>query len=360
MQRVTVLLGIYAVMALSNAIVPVLPAFAAGSPAIQGAIYSAYFFGAFLTVLPAGMAADRIGAAPLVRAGLLLTVISGVLTLAAPGGLVVLAARGLEGVGAGLFVATALAWVNSRPDHLRLSGLFFAALNLGLVTGLLATGLLEAVAGIYGGIAFYTALAVIPAVMSIGFTDRGVSDRPRASIRVVLRDYLWLYFSTIILLGATGVVTALYPNFTGSSATLLSVQIGAMSTATMITSLFAARLLLKPIPTIRASAVLMAVAVVFCYISPPLGNYAVVLGFVALGGLAGFCIIAQTAFLAETGLAQGTVMGIFNTASYAGMAFLPFLAGLIAQYVGFLAAFAVIAGFVLSVSVFIGRCRCPA
>lgn len=360
MQRVTVLLGIYAVMALSNAIVPVLPAFAVGSPAIQGAIYSAYFFGAFLTVLPAGMAADRIGAAPLVRAGLLLTLISGLIILFVPGGLVVLAARGLEGVGAGLFVATALAWVNNRPDHLRLSGWFFAALNLGLVTGLLATGLLEGLAGIYGGVMLYTALTIVPIVMSIRFSDHAASGRPRAKIKTVMGDYFWLYYSTVMLLGATGVVTALYPDFTGSSATLLSIQIGAMSTATMITSLFAASLLLNPVSTIRACAALMAVGVLFCYLSPPLGNYAVILGFVALGGLAGFCIIAQTAFLAETGLAQGTIMGIFNTASYAGMSFLPFLAGLIAQYVGFLAAFAVIAVFVLSVSVFIGRCRCPA
>lgn len=345
-------------MALSNAIVPVLPDFATDSTALQSVIYSAYFFGAFLTVLPAGMASDRIGAAPLIRAGILCTLVSGVLILLSPPGFIVLGARVLEGVGAGLFVATALAWVNSRPDHIRLSGWFFAAMNLGLVTGLLATGLMEGVAGTYGGIAFYTVLAVVPAATSIFFTDHTVSDRPRAKLAVVLRDYKWLYYSTLILLGATGVVTALFPDFTDASATALSIQIGAMSTATVITSLIAARMPLRPIPTIRAGAALMAAALLFCYISPAFGDYAVVLGFLAIGGLAGFCIVAQTAFLAETNLAQGTVMGVFNTASYAGMAFLPFFAGLIAQYFGFLPAFGIIAIFVLSVSAVIGRCRC--
>jgi MFS family permease len=66
-----VCLGIFAVMALSNAIVPVLPAFA-GQSAWQGAIYAAYFFGAFVSTLPGGMLADRQGTAPVIRAGFLL------------------------------------------------------------------------------------------------------------------------------------------------------------------------------------------------------------------------------------------------------------------------------------------------
>ena len=40
-------------MALSNAIVPVLPSYAEGS-ALQGVIYSAYFLGAFVTTFLAG------------------------------------------------------------------------------------------------------------------------------------------------------------------------------------------------------------------------------------------------------------------------------------------------------------------
>lgn len=52
-RNLPVLLGIFVVMALSNAVVPVLPGFAEGA-AMQGAVYAAYFLGTFITVLPAG------------------------------------------------------------------------------------------------------------------------------------------------------------------------------------------------------------------------------------------------------------------------------------------------------------------
>jgi MFS family permease len=62
--RFTLFFGVFAVMALSNAIVPVLPSFA-GSSALQGAIYAAYFLGAFISTLPSGILSDRIGRIPL-------------------------------------------------------------------------------------------------------------------------------------------------------------------------------------------------------------------------------------------------------------------------------------------------------
>ena len=85
-RNLPILLGVFVVMALSNAVVPVLPDFAGGA-AMQGAVYAAYFFGVFVTVLPAGMASDRIGRVPLIHAGLLLTLTSGILILIFPSGL---------------------------------------------------------------------------------------------------------------------------------------------------------------------------------------------------------------------------------------------------------------------------------
>jgi MFS family permease len=76
--RVTLFFGVFAVMALSNAIVPVLPSFAESS-SLQGAIYAAYFLGAFVSTLPAGILSDRVGRVPLIRLGLIITVISGIL-----------------------------------------------------------------------------------------------------------------------------------------------------------------------------------------------------------------------------------------------------------------------------------------
>jgi len=53
------------------------------------------------------------------------------------------------------------------------------------------------------------------------------------------------------------------------------------------------------------------------------------------------------------------VMGLFNTASYGGMAVFPFIAGLLADMAGFAFAFAVIAISSLCIAATIGRCRCP-
>ena len=170
-QRISLILGIYVVMALSNAVVPVLPRFADEAPVIQSVIFSAYFLGAFITVFPAGLLSDRIGKTPLIRTGLILTLFSGILIILFPSPLPVILARTLEGVGAGMFVACALSWVNSQEDHSRLSGFFFAALNLGLVTGLIAAGWLEKLLGFTGGIMFFTVFSVIPIVLTVSFVE---------------------------------------------------------------------------------------------------------------------------------------------------------------------------------------------
>jgi len=138
-QGVVVCLGIFAVMALSNAIVPVLPEFAETS-AWQGAIYAAYFFGAFVSTLPGGVLTDRYGTSPVLRSGLFMTVISGILLFVAASPVLMVFLRAFEGIGAGLFVAAALAYVNSRTDHVRMSGYYMAMLNLGLVASLLLSG----------------------------------------------------------------------------------------------------------------------------------------------------------------------------------------------------------------------------
>ncbi len=138
--RLTIFLGVFAVMALSNAIVPVLPSYA-DSSSLQGAIYAAYFLGAFISTLPAGILSDRIGRVPLIRLGLIITVISGILLSCISSPFPVLGIRFLEGIGAGCFVAAAMSFVNSVPEHEKMSGYFMALLNAGLVFGLIAAGL---------------------------------------------------------------------------------------------------------------------------------------------------------------------------------------------------------------------------
>jgi MFS family permease len=344
-----VYLGVFGVMALSNAIVPVLPAFGAG-PGLQGFIYSAYFLGAFATVIPAGLLSDRVGRIPVIRAGLLITVASGLMIIAVRDPLLILVARGLEGIGAGLYVASAMSWMNSRSDHEQISGDFMASLNLGLVVGLLGSGL---IAGALGneraGILAFTLLSILPAGLVLLVREDAPVRTVKGGRAARPRGVIPLYLSAVILVGSTGAVTALYPAYTGGNPPSLGVIIATMNLATMGAVILASRLHLPPIRTLRAASLILAGAVLLVPITPA--------GFAIVGALLGFIMIAQLAFLAGTDLPQGEAMGSYNAASYAGMTFLPVLAGVIAEGAGFLPAFGVTAALVLSMVAVIGWCR---
>ena len=348
----SIFFGIFAVMALSNAIVPVLPAYAEGS-ALQGIIYSAYFLGAFAATLPAGILSDRYGRVPILRIGLVITVVSGFVLSVQTSPFSVIAIRLLEGVGAGFFAAASMAYVNSLPDHEKKSGYFMASLNAGLVIGLVFAGWLAAhVPDPATGILLFAVLSVIPAAAS--FLVRETSAvTPQGDYRALLfllKDYRWLWYSAIILVGITGVVTSLYPEFSGYSPDSVGIWISLMSVATIVGVLIASRLSLPPVLTIRWSAILMGIAVMVSYFSP--------LGFVIIGIGAGVVMIAQMTFLAQAKDHQGVAMGLFSTTSYLGMSALPFIAGLIADSAGFFYAFCVTTLFAVTVFLTIGRCEC--
>ncbi|MDD1658545.1 MAG: MFS transporter [Methanomicrobiales archaeon] len=349
-RRFPLHLGIFAVMALSNAIVPILPSYGTG-PFFQSAIYAAYFLGAFATVIPAGMLSDRVGRLPVIRAGLLLTLLAGVLILAFPSPFSVLGARVLEGVGAGLFVAAGMALVNSQPDHESLSGIFMGALNAGLVVGLLATGSIDrAMDRETGGILLFTILSAAPLLFTIILVEDATLRRPEAAFPQLIRDYVWLFLSAVILVGMTGAVTAIYPGFTGGDPAALATALALMHLATIGAVVVASRLHLPPVPTLQAASLAMVAGILAVMASP--------LAFLAVGAIAGVVMIAQMAFLGATGFRQGRVMGLYNASSYLGMTILPALAGITAEHLSFTAAFLAVAALNLVVTGTIGRCAC--
>jgi MFS family permease len=351
-MRITVSIGIFAVMALSNAIVPVLPVYAHGST-WQGAIYAAYFLGAFLSTLPGGIWSDRYGRVPVIRAGLALTLLSGILLSLYTGPVIVIILRCIEGLGAGFFVAAAMSYVNSLPDHEKMSGYFMAMLNVGLVLGLIAAGWLAVHLNLpVSGIILFTALTAITCGISLFIKESPLSRICSSTgiFTVLLKDYRWLWYSSIILVGITGVATSLYPKFSGGSPDIVGIWIAGMSVATIIAVIISSRIPLSPVATLRWSAVLMTVAVIITFLSP--------LGFILIGALAGVIMIAQMAFLSEVHDHQGLVMGLFSTSSYLGMTLLPVVAGFIADTAGFPAGFFFAAVCAVSVAITIGWCGC--
>jgi MFS family permease len=350
-----VCLGVFALMALSNAIVPVLPAFASG-PAWEGAIYAAYFLGAFLSTLPGGILSDRFGKTRIIIAGLTLTVISGGLLFFTTTPIPVIVLRFVEGVGAGFFISAGMAYINSRPDHTRTSGYYLAMLNLGLVIGLIASGWL-AVRFVQPalGIGVFTILSLAALIIGLCIRDTSPENAPenicckefefREIVNLTIsKNRLW--YSAIILVGITGVVTSLYPTFSGEPADVLGLWIACMSVATVISVLIVSRFSIPPIPAIRWSAVFMIGGVLLAYVSP--------LGFIVLGALAGIVMIAQMSVLSCEQDRQGCIMGLFSTSSYLGMTILPFVSGIIANEAGFFPAFlltAILAGTVATLFV---------
>jgi MFS family permease len=353
-ERLSICLGVFSVMALSNTIIPVLPLYAASST-IQGAIYSAYFFGACIITFPAGLLSDRYGRVPIIRSGLVITLLSGALLFLLSSPMVVIGVRFLEGIGAGLFVAAAMAYVNSMPDHKQMSGYFMATLNLGLVLGLVAGGSLVTHFHVPGiGISLFTILTIIPAVLSVFLVDPHfvpvhTGDTCRV-ITTLLMDYRRIWFSAIVLIGITGVITSLYPEYSDMSPDTVGIWIAGMSIATIVAVLFISRLTINPVIVIRISAILMAGGILVSYFSPT--------GFLIVGALAGVVMIAQMALLAQARNHQGAAMGLFSTAGYLGMSLLPLFAGIIADVTTFFIAFCVTALVAISVFLTIGSCDC--
>ena len=345
-----IFLGLFAVMALSNAIVPVLPGYAPGST-LQAGIFSAYFFGALLITLPAGLLSDRFGRIPVLRFALAATLASGLLLSFTTDPVLVIGARFLEGLGGGSFVAAAMSYVNALPDHRRESGYLMAALNAGLVTGVALSGWLAAASGNpVAGIAALTIFTLVPAGLMavVGRQEHPPGIPEHAVLMPALRDNCWIWYSSFALVGITGVATALYPQYSGLPSDSLGLWIAAMNVATIVAVLVASRLPWEPAGVIRISAILMAAGILLTLFSPA--------GFIALGALAGIVMIGQMAFLAKSGGDQGAVMGLFSTSGYLGMTALPLAAGLVADYAGFPWAFIAAAVVAVTVAVTIGRC----
>jgi MFS family permease len=352
-QKVAILTAVFLLMALSNAVVPVLDAYA-DDPADQSLIYSGYFLGAMLTVLPAGIASDRYDRGRLIRIGVAGSCLSGIAMVLVPSPMVMALARVIEGIATGLFISSALSLVNSLQNHERMSGLFMASLNGGLLAGLIGTGAIAQYSGIHtSGLVLFTILSLplIALLRNMHEVTASSKENPTARVIPVLRSFRWLFYATVVIFGAGGAVTGLYPGLSSESSGVLGFQIALQNIATIIAILAISNIPSDPIATVRIGGVMMASAVGLSYVTP--------FGFAFIGASAGIVQIGQLAFLGRSGEPQGVVIGIFTAASYGGMAFFPVAASMIADSVGYPAAFLLVALSALSVVLTIHRCsRC--
>lgn len=346
-------LGAFATMALSNAVVPVLNEITP-DPVLQGAVYSAYFLGAFIMVFPAGWLADRFGRPPLAGVGLWGTVAAAVLLwVSYPDPAAAVLLRLVEGLFTGMFVSAAMAFVNSAEDHKRLAGGFVALMNVGMVAGLAVSGWL-AVLHPYAGVLVFGAGTAVAGCLSFGLRDEPAFT-PTAmrvgKLKEIAAYHKWLWFAMLIFCGTTGVVISLYPEFSGLAADANGVITAVMSVATAGTVYGISRMrFADSLSILRLAGVLLAVSVPLVLLTP--------VGMICVGALFGVITVAVLNYIAETGQPQGVMNGMLNTTQYAGMAVLPFAAGILVLPAGYPGVFVLTAGLSVIAGLLVVRCPC--
>ncbi len=350
--KITLLLGAFSAMAFSNALVPVLAEIIPDA-SVQGLLYAAYFFGAFATVFPVGWLSDKTGRAPLLKIGLFGTFASAILLFFVyPDITLSIVFRALEGIFTGIFAAAAFSYVNSQADHLKLSGLYIALMNIGMVAGLLVSGFL-AVLHPYAGVLFFGILCGIAAVASLFFKDSNETNGA-LSIRetaVVAKYHLWLWVGIFMFTGVTGVVTSTYPELSGLSADMTGVLTALMSVATAVTVYFTSRFVIRdPLAVVRFAAVCLALVLPLVVFSP--------LGIILVGAVYGVINAAVMDYIATTNRPQGVMNGLFLFIQYGGMWFLPIVAGFLATPIGYLLVYLLAGILCLLAGLAIVRCPC--
>ncbi|WP_319378553.1 MFS transporter [uncultured Methanocorpusculum sp.] len=354
-SRIAVYLGAFAAMALSNAVVPVL-ALITSDAAVQGAVYSAYFLGAFFMVFPAGWVSDKIGRAPLIKIGLAGTFASGLLIWLFTGDpLLTVGFRFLEGLFTGMFVSSSLSYVNSQIDHTKLSGMYLALMNVGMVAGLVIPGIL-AVIQPYAGVLVFSVLTGSAFLAGVFFREDPGFVSVKIPVRMIFSIALyhkWLWAALFIFTGATGVVISMYPEMSGYSAEISGVVTALMSVSTAVCIYAVSRFSLQDsLGFIRRAAFILAVSVPLVFFTP--------IGMILVGAVFGVISVAVLNYIAGTPHPQGMMNGLLTTMQYAGMAALPFFTGLIVFPMGYLGVFILVGALVLLGGLLIVRCPCYA
>lgn len=356
--------SVFAIQGLSNAAIPILPELAGegnSSPAVSSLLYSGYFIGALLTLLPFGILADRIGNLRIAGLGITLTVISGLFISYSDNLWVLGISRFVEGLGCGAFFPAAFSMIAKWKDSQQSLGEFNFLLNAGLASGVFLSGVLAEL-GIKTSISIFTLLAGFSFTLLLkearGLTyinssrkrkksepsnSREVSgEKPESSMIFKPGRYLektgetffengfWkLWGISVVLYGATGLLTSNYPEYSAGFLTKpeLGIAISASYLAAMLSSLAAGRTKAKNRNIVRAGIILTAAGILFSLKAPLLAFFLIGAG----GGAAVIGLVAAVYRINSSGIA----MGLFNTGLYAGLGLIPIFGSLFIEPLGY-------------------------
>ncbi|KKH91781.1 multidrug transporter [Methanosarcina sp. 1.H.T.1A.1] len=357
--------SVFAIQGLSNAAIPVLPELAGegnASPAVSSLLYSGYFIGAFLTLLPFGILADRIGNLKVAGLGIILTVISGLFISFSDNLWILGTSRFVEGMGCGAFFPAAYSMLAEWKDSQRSLGEFNFLLNAGLAAGVFFSGMLAEM-GIKTAINIFTILAgfsfasILPEAWKLissgssGWKKKksGASNSKESSgeqtetlmpfepaghrkkaRKAFSESGFWkIWGISVLLYGATGLLTSNYPDYSADFLTKpeLGLAISASYIAAMLSSLAAGRASADYKKIIRTGIVLAAVGVLLSIKAP-------LLAFLFIGAGGGAAVIGLVTAVSRIS-SSGFAMGIFNTGIYAGLGLVPVFGSLFIDPLGY-------------------------
>jgi MFS family permease len=355
-NRLLLYLTVFLIMGLSNAVIPVLPEIAAsgeGSAGVlaSGLLFSGYFIGALVMMMPFGLLSDRYDGTRLIVFAILLTLVSGIVLLVSENLVVLVLARLAEGIACGAFFPVAYAMLSEYEERSRYIGEFNFLLNAGLALGVALAGYL-AHWYVKGGIFIFTLMAIPFLITGVMILKQGNSNYERGQ-KVRAKDpdelpglrtiaghftnarYSRIWIISFLLFGISGVLTAFYPDYSQDilSKTALGLSIAAMYVSAMIANIAVGRMNLHYNQMIRAGVAIAATGTLIS-IAYPLS------GFALIGAGSGTGMVGLPLAVANMKIQRGLAMGIFNTCTYAGIGMMPILAGVFLGILGFEVIFA--------------------
>jgi MFS family permease len=354
-NRLLLYLTVFLIMGLSNAVIPVLPEIAAsgeGSAGVlaSGLLFSGYFIGALVMMMPFGLLSDRYDSTRLIVFAILLTLVSGIVLLVSENLFLLVLARLAGGIACGAFFSVAYAMLSEYEERSRYIGEFNFLLNAGLALGVALAGYL-AHWYIKGGIFIFTLMAIPFLITGIIILKQGNRNYERGQkvrakepempgVRTIAGHFTNARYSRIwiisfLLFGISGVLTAFYPDYSQDilSKTALGLSIAAMYVSAMIANIAVGRMSLHYNQMIRAGVAIAATGTLIS-IAYPLP------GFALIGAGSGTGMVGLPLAVANMKIQRGLAMGIFNTCTYAGIGMMPILAGVFLGILGFEAIFA--------------------
>lgn len=352
LKKLTLYSSVFALQGLSNAVIPILPELAGGDNgefAISSLIFSGYFIGAFLALVPLGILADRIGNLKVIRFGMLLTALSGFVITFSDTPLILGIFRFLEGVGCGAFFPAAFSILAEWEDSQQSLGEFNFLLNGGLAAGVFFSGMLAGF-GIKTAIASFTILAGLSCLLLLSKagellspnsngknfkhseSENPVKNQQETSLLSELKRHLEkarktlfqtnfgkIWGISVLLYGTTGLLNANYADYSAGFLTKpeLGLAISVSYLAAMLSSLIAGRADINYKNIVRIG-IILAAAGIFLSVKLPL------LAFFLIGAGGGTAVVGLITAVSRIS-SSGFAMGLFNTGIYAGLGLGPII-----------------------------------